>query len=371
MARIGLATAQSLHDEFAAKTDFDGLPRGTPAAMPDEAGDVMNAAQPAEAATMTSEARRPSASRRLDVIVAEDDPPTRNAVAKAVRTLGHACRAAPNGVDALRLHGEHPADVIISDWDMPGISGVELCRRTRVVDDESPYVYFILMTGYGDRAHLLEGMEAGADDYQKKPIDLDELEARLVSAARVVALQRRLADRTAGLRHDSRRFYVASRTDGLTGAGNRLRLDEDLEAMSARAQRYGHSHAIAMCDIDHFKAFNDRFGHLAGDEALRRVSDSIRANLRSGDALYRYGGEELVILLPEQSLDAAATAMERVRAAVETLAIPSGLGDGALTMSIGIARLEGGHEVAPVEWLDRADEALYRAKRGGRNRVER
>lgn len=353
-------------------TDFDPRERGTPAATAPGAGDVMmNVSQRTEATTTTSEARRPSPSRRLDVIVAEDDPPTRSAVVKAVRALGHACRPAANGVEALRLHGEHPADVIVSDWDMPGISGVELCRRTRVVDDETPYVYFILMTGYGDRDHLLEGMEAGADDYQKKPIDLDELEARLVSATRVIGLQRRLADRTACLRHDSRRFYVASRTDGLTGTGNRLRLDEDLEAMGARAQRYGHSHAIAMCDIDHFKAFNDCFGHLAGDEALRRVADAIRASLRSGDALYRYGGEELVILLPEQSLDDAATAMERVRAAVEALAIPSGRGEGVLTMSIGIARLEGGHDVPPVEWLDRADEALYRAKRGGRNRVER
>jgi diguanylate cyclase (GGDEF)-like protein len=251
------------------------------------------------------------------------------------------------------------------------MSGVELCRRTRVADDEAPYVYFILMTGFGDRNHLLEGMEAGADDYQKKPVDLDELEARLVSAARVVALQHRLADRTSALRRDSRRFYVASRTDPLTGAGNRLRLDEDLAAEVARAQRYGHTPTIAMCDLDHFKDFNDRFGHLAGDDALRRVADTIRANLRAGDVLYRYGGEELVVVLPEQSLDDAGKAMERVRAAVEALAIPAGTGAGSLTVSVGLAHLEPGRDTTPSQWLDRADEALYRAKRAGRNRVER
>ena len=209
--------------------------------------------------------------RHLEVLVADDDLDTRSALAKAVAELGHTVRVARDGAEAHRMLQERHADVVISDWEMPGMNGAELCRATRVADEEAPYTYFILMTGHADREHLLAGMNAGADDYQRKPIDLDELEARLVSAARVVALHRRLADRTAALRRDSRRFYVASRTDALTTAGNRLALHEEIEALRSRADRYGHRYCLAICDIDFFKQFNDKFGHLAGDEALRRA----------------------------------------------------------------------------------------------------
>src|SRR5687767_1675362 len=125
---------------------------------------------------------------KLDVIVAEDDPSTLGAVATAVRSLGHTCREAKDGLDALRMLGDRHADVIIADWDMPQMNGAELCERTRNAGDEMPYTYFILMSAFHDHEHLIAGMQAGADDYQHKPIDLDELEARLVSAARVVKL---------------------------------------------------------------------------------------------------------------------------------------------------------------------------------------
>lgn len=303
----------------------------------------------------------------LQVLVVDDDPLARQLIGHAVRDLGYPCREAADGVEATRMLEERHADVVISDWDMPRMNGVELCRRTRVHGDESPYVYFILMTAFGDREHLLAGMAAGADDYQKKPIDLDELEARLVSARRVVALHRRLAERNTELRHDSKKFYVASRTDPLTGLGNRRRLSEELEGIYTRARRYGTTCSIAMLDLDRFKTFNDRFGHLAGDDALRRVSEAVRSAVRESDGVFRYGGEEILVVLHEQRLDEATQAMERVRRAIERLEIPS-VG-GPLTASIGIAELDTVTDANADEWVRRADVALYRAKTAGRNRV--
>jgi two-component system cell cycle response regulator len=308
------------------------------------------------------------ADSRLDVLVVDDDGEARSALCKAVVDLGHACRGAEDGLRALELLQQKHADVIISDWEMPGMTGAELCRRTRKADDEDgPYTYFILLTAHADRQHMLDGMAAGADDYQTKPVDLDELEARLVSATRVVTLHRRLANRTEALRHDSRRFYVASRTDALTGVGNRLALHDELEQLYGRAARYGHRYCLAMADVDHFKRFNDTFGHLAGDEVLRSVTEAIRSEIRTSDALFRYGGEEFVIILPEQSLAIARTAIERVRRAIERLAIPGP--DGPVTVSFGVAELAP-EDHSPAEWLERADRALYAAKDAGRNRVE-
>jgi diguanylate cyclase (GGDEF)-like protein len=184
----------------------------------------------------------------------------------------------------------------------------------------------------------------------------------------VVDLHRRLALRTATLRDDSTRNYLASRTDALTGVGNRMRLDEEIASLLSRAQRYGHRCSLAICDLDLFKSYNDHFGHVAGDEALRRVADGMRMNLRSADALFRYGGEEFVILLIEQPLADAELAMERMRAQIEALGIPAAHG-GPLTLSVGVAEIDPRRDRTPDQWIARADEALYAAKAGGRNRV--
>ena len=304
----------------------------------------------------------------LDVLVVDDDESSRELIAIAAHSFGHHCRVAVDGNDALRLLAQQPADVVISDWDMPSMNGAELCQRVRCAGDEEPYTYFIIMTAFDDREHLLAGMAAGADDFQRKPVSFDELEARLLSAGRVVDLHRRLASRNATLRDDSTRNYLASRTDALTGVGNRMRLDEEIATLLSRAQRYGHKCSLAMCDLDFFKSYNDHFGHVAGDEALRRVADGMRENLRSADAVFRYGGEEFVILLIEQPLEDAERAMERMRAQIEALDIPAANG-GPLTLSVGVAEVDTRTDKTPDQWLARADQALYAAKAGGRNRV--
>jgi len=302
------------------------------------------------------------------VLVVDDEADMCAALKHAVERLGHVCETASDGEQALRRHTIHPFDVIIADWLMPGLTGLELCRRTRGTDEHA-YTYFIFATGLDDKAHLLEAMRAGADEYLTKPIDADQLEARLVSARRVIGLHRRLARRNRALRRDSQRLFHVARTDPLTEIDNRLRMQEDLAASVARHQRYRLRYCAAICDIDFFKRFNDRYGHLAGDDALRKVAHVIRSTLRGSDGVYRYGGEEFLVILAEQSAAESCAAMERVRNAVERMTLaPEGQPiPGLLTISVGIAELLG---ETSTEWLRRADRALYRAKELGRNRVE-
>ena len=238
----------------------------------------------------------------VKVLLVDDDAAFLAALESAVLALGHEVRAQSSAAAALREHERDPADVILCDWDMPDMSGVELCRRVREHERNGPYTYFILVTGYGDREHYLRGMGAGADDYQSKPVDLDELHAKLQSAARVIALDRRLTHRNERLRRHSERAFRLARTDALTTVGNRLRMEEDLAALFGRARRYGHKYSVALCDLDRFKEYNDRFGHVAGDDVLRRVATALSDTLRQGDSIYRYGGEEFLVVLPEQSL---------------------------------------------------------------------
>lgn len=306
----------------------------------------------------------------MRILIAEDDAVSRAILRRAVEKLGHGCLAASNGGEAWELFKEHPDfDVIISDWMMPGVDGLELCRRVRKHGHTDGYTYFIFLTALGDKEHLLQGLEAGADDYLSKPLDRDELRMRLTSALRVTELHRRLVFQNGELEELNRLLFEQSRKDPLTSLGNRLRLREDLEALSAKAHRYDHSYAVVICDVDFFKAYNDRHGHLAGDDVLRRVAETISADLRGGDAAYRYGGEEFLILLPEQDPLTATAVAERLRDAVQGLAIPHGASEAAsvVTLSAGVAALPASGD--PDDLLRKTDSALYAAKKAGRNRV--
>jgi diguanylate cyclase (GGDEF)-like protein len=202
------------------------------------------------------------------------------------------------------------------------------------------------------------------DAHEKPRLRLFDLQARLIAAQRVTDLHAELDRHRAQLAH-------LARHDPLTGLSNRRALDEDLEVLHARSQRYGRGFALAMCDIDRFKAYNDTHGHQAGDQALRAVAATIVGEVRGGDGVYRYGGEEFLLVLPEQTLDTARVAVERVRSAVERLAIPqpaAGPG-GRLTLSAGIAAFSPGEPTTAEELLGQADAALYRAKSAGRNRL--
>ncbi|HEV8649288.1 MAG TPA: diguanylate cyclase [Actinomycetes bacterium] len=298
----------------------------------------------------------------MKILVVDDESLSRLVVQAVVERLGHECVAAVDGEAGWRRFVDDEPDVLIADRLMPGIDGLELCRRVRA-DPRPGYTYIILVTVLGDREDVLRGMEAGADDYLVKPVDPFALESRLIAAERVTALHTELACYRAELAE-------LARKDALTGLGNRRSLEEDLGTLHARSQRYGRSYCVAMCDVDRFKAFNDTYGHQAGDEALSAVARRISAAVRTGDGVYRYGGEELLLVLPEQNLESGLVAVERVRAVVEQLAIPHAAGPGGvLTLSAGIAAYRPGDETTPGKLLKQADGALYQAKSAGRNRV--
>jgi two-component system, cell cycle response regulator len=308
----------------------------------------------------------------MRILIAEDDAASRQIFEAAVKSLGHECIVTTHGEEAWCLFETVDVDAVISDRVMPGMDGIELCRRIRA-SGRKAYTYFIFLTVLDNKVDVLHGMEAGADDYLVKPLDINELKMRLIVASRVTSLHRRLSEQSAQLEQLNLRLFEQSRTDPLTRLGSRLKLSEDLENLNARADRYGHTCCAVMCDVDFFKAYNDSNGHLAGDEALQAISRALMNTARSGDLVYRYGGEEFLILLPEQSLEAGLAAAERYRQAVEELAIPhdANPADHVVTISAGVALLSHSEGKSVAAWLNEADAALYRAKQLGRNLVMR
>lgn len=307
----------------------------------------------------------------MKILVAEDDAASRLILQKAVEKLGHECLVAEDGEKAWKLYLNTPGiDVIISDWMMPGMDGLELCRNVRE-QERNNYTYFIFLTALGDRNYQRMGLQMGTDDYLTKPLDREELELRLISASRVTALHQRLAEQNAKLEELNSQFADQARTDPLTGLGNRLRLQEDLQVLSSRVERYGQTYCAVLCDIDFFKPYNDTYGHPAGDEVLRRVASVIASHCRIGDVAYRYGGEEFLLILPEQSLETGIELAKRLRRAVEELKIRHEAKEppGVMTISAGVAALSENHHTTD-DLLVEADNALYKAKEDGRNVVK-
>ena len=306
----------------------------------------------------------------MRILVADDSATSRLLLTRELVRLGHESILAEDGAQAWDLFRGSRFEVVISDWMMPGMNGDELCRLVRS-EPLAPYTYFVILTSLEGRAPVVQGMRAGADDYLTKPFDSDQLEACLIGAARVSALHRRVAEQQVELERLNAGLFADSRRDHLTGLGNRLRQDEDLDTLTSRAERYGQGFCVALLDIDHFKAYNDTCGHLAGDDVLRRVAQVLVHELRGGDAVYRYGGEELLVVLPAQDLDSATIAVQRMRAAIEALAIPHpGIEPlGVVTVSAGLAERRANVRGDAAELVHRADAALYNAKRAGRNRV--
>jgi two-component system, cell cycle response regulator len=305
----------------------------------------------------------------MRVLVADDEPTCRLVLKAAVERLGHECVAACDGEEAWALLQQFTFDVLITDWMMPGLDGPELCRRVRH-DANRSYTYVVLATSLGEREHVVAGMQAGADDYLTKPLDPFDVRTRLIAADRVTGLHKQVTDFRLALERANGELEKLARTDPLTQIGNRLRLHEDLVAIHDRAERYNHGYCVAICDLDFFKSYNDTYGHLTGDEALRKVARTLASYSRAGDGMYRYGGEEFVVVLAEQTIASALPAVERLREAVEELGVPHvGRSDPqVVTISAGMASWRAGGETA-TQLLERADGALYRAKLGGRNRV--
>lgn len=305
----------------------------------------------------------------MRILVADDDPTSLRVAELTLQSLGHQCRTVTDGVRAWEEFQSWGPDAVISDWRMPGLTGLQLCTAIRAHRTGS-YTYFIMVTGKGALVEILDGMAAGADDYLFKPLNIDELRPRLIVATRVTALHQRLARQQAELEGLNDELTAIARRDPLTGLGNRRALEEDLALLEARVARYGHRYCMALIDVDHFKSYNDTLGHLAGDEVLKMVTAELTSQVRGGDALYRYGGDEFLCIFPEQCLSTGTLAVERMRTGLERLAIRHpDEARGIITFSAGVAVIDAGHNKPARDLLKEADDALYRAKQLGRNRV--
>lgn len=308
----------------------------------------------------------------MQILIADDDPTSRLLLRAIVSRLGHDCLVAEEGSSAWDLLSSGGIDVLLTDWMMPGLDGPELCRRVREQPGDS-YVYIVLTTGLNHPEHILEGMGSGADDYLIKPVDSFAVQTRLVAAERVTELHSKLARTQAELERANLELLEQSRTDGLTGLGNRRRMEEDIARTHARALRVGRSYGVALFDIDYFKSYNDHYGHIAGDEALRRVATCIDLVVRAGECAYRYGGEEFLLLIPDcEPADSVLVTSERIRRALAEAEIPHAPRPSApplLTMSGGVSCWVAGSPLTALDVIEQADEALFEAKSAGRNRI--
>lgn len=308
-----------------------------------------------------------------------DDNATKRYALKAIlEPLGVPIVEASSGLEGLRCLMVQDFAVILLDVRMPVMDGFQTAAliRQRKKSELTPIIF--ITAHKKDEFEHTDHYAEGAVDFMMAPVAPEELRAKVKVFVQMFTRALELAADARAVQTASdqmgvlnRELIAIARRDALTGLRNRRALAEDLALHESHALRYGHTYCLAVLDIDHFKAYNDAFGHQAGDEILQLVAAQLTELLRDGDTLYRYGGEEFLAILPEQSLESGGLAVERMRAGIEALAFPHPSGDGAvLTFSAGLALLAAGSKRPSHDVLKEADDSLYRAKALGRNRVE-
>ncbi|MCW2248088.1 diguanylate cyclase (GGDEF)-like protein [Azospirillum fermentarium] len=290
----------------------------------------------------------------MRILVVDDSRMNRKVLCNQLIEWGHKAVSVETGREALERVQMESFDVVLVDYRAGDMDGVEICWHLRS-SQGTRHLYLMLMLPGSITNQFLEVVENGADEFLRKPIDFPWLNARLLAASRVVQMQQELVR--------------LATTDGLTGALNRRHFLECANDEVARSRRAGRPLSVLMLDIDHFKQINDTFGHPAGDEAIRTNVRTTRQIVRGCDVLGRLGGEEFAVMLPDTARDGALVVAERLRRSMAVTAVaPAGVKPFNYTVSIGVAWL-GADDHGIDSVLARADEALYRAKRGGRNRV--
>jgi len=293
----------------------------------------------------------------MKILIAEDDPISRRILEANLLEWGYEVMVASDGAEALEIiqQPESP-NLIISDWMMPRMDGLALCREIRNVE-KSEYIYFIILTAKGEKRDIIEGLEAGADDFLTKPFNQEELKYRTRIGERIINLERRIME--------------LANTDPLTGLLNRRAFMERMKQEISRAQREKRPLSLILADIDHFKSVNDTYGHQIGDLVLQRFTGQLKTSARPYDFLGRYGGEEFLVCLPGADGLQTASIAERMRRQVEDMEIilPDDSRSIRITVSFGTASyaVESGENVDLL--IKRVDDALYLAKNKGRNCV--
>ncbi|HKU16123.1 MAG TPA: diguanylate cyclase [Steroidobacteraceae bacterium] len=314
---------------------------------------------------MSEPAASPSATSQeaWRILLVDDEPTQRLIMARLLKRAGYSVEVAGNGREALAKIAAGDFQLMITDWEMPEMDGIALCRELRSTPGKA-YIYTILLTARDAIEHLVTGLQSGADDYLTKPVIEPELMARLNTGRRIVTLERSLR----AANEENRRLSI---TDPLSGAYNRRYLTEQLPREIERAARYGRQLATIMCDVDHFKRINDTQGHLVGDDVLKWFVAQLQTGVRASDWVARYGGEEFMIVLVETNVTNAAVAAEHLRAHIAATPFPGVQGGLAVTASFGVA---GWKDVVPQgatfdALVGRCDEGVYASKAAGRNCV--
>ncbi len=298
----------------------------------------------------------------MKILIAEDDKITRSLLVRWVQRWGYEVVLAEDGVQALQmLLSDHSIQLCVLDWMMPGMSGPEVCRQLRSERYE-PYVYTTLLTSKSETDDVVEGLKSGADDYIHKPCHPLELEVRLRVGRRLIELQTNLIETREQLRHEASH-------DALTQMYNRGAIVEQLARRVEQSRKANRYLGVVMLDVDHFKVINDTYGHAAGDEVLREVARRLSSVLREGDVGGRYGGEEFLLVLDDCNLEYGIELSERLRSSLDAAPVQVGPLSIPISASFGIASSSQAVSADPELLSRAADAAMYRSKRGGRNRV--
>jgi two-component system, cell cycle response regulator len=297
-------------------------------------------------------------------MLVDDSPVYRRLISGHLRDWGFDVIVANDGLEAWNVLGRSGApSLALLDWVMPRMDGVELCKKLREQGASQNYVYTILLTAKDEKSDWHKAMEAGVDDYLAKPFDPLQLKARLLVGKRIVGLHQELIAAREAMR-------AAATFDGLTGLLNRREIVDFLSRELSRSSREHQPVSVLLADIDHFKAVNDRLGHLAGDEVLKEVARRLQAGVRPYDRVGRYGGEEFLIVMPACDLVPAFTRADQIRGLISGQPMLTKVGPTTVTLSLGIAAVSGTKQADVQAILHQADLGLYQAKRKGRNRVE-
>jgi diguanylate cyclase (GGDEF)-like protein len=298
----------------------------------------------------------------FEILIADDSPIDRKLLERALSGGRYPVLVAKSGQEAMAAFAKHRPALVVTDWMMPDLTGIELCKRIRREFQES-YTYIIILTGMTEKNEVVKGLAAGADDYLTKPFHANEFLARLEVGRRIVGLQRQLETK-------NRLLEELALTDALTGLPNRRAVEGWAIRELSAAARHEFPFWVVMADLDHFKSVNDKYGHDAGDTVLKRFADILKSGTRSSDICGRIGGEEFLIVLTHVQKAGARLAIDRIRERFASQSFLFGGQEVKVTASFGIAEHSRHLSQNFTRLMTQADVALYSAKGLGRNRLE-
>jgi two-component system, cell cycle response regulator len=298
----------------------------------------------------------------LKVLVADDSPVYRKLIERALSPDTCTAIFAATGQEAIEIFTKERPALVITDWVMPDITGIELCQRIRA-DSNTRYTYLIMLSSHAEKENVVQGFSAGADDYLTKPFHPDELLARVRVGQRLIDLHREIEAK-------NRLLQELALTDSLTGLPNRRAIEGWAVRQLSGAARHGFQFWVILMDLDHFKNVNDQHGHEAGDAVLKRFAEILKANTRVSNISARIGGEEFLQVLTHVDEKSAHLVADRIRTQLEAEKFRWNGAPIAVTASFGIAGFSGKHAPEFAHLVSRADAALYKSKNLGRNRIE-